>query len=114
MGRYEEALPHLDLGAKLDLDPEDKAWLQLRKATCLRRLGKLKQAQQVAQDLRLTWPDSHWATEAAWLIRSIKWLEKFNLNRPDVTGTVPEAEPAVRGQDRTSLPAGTVISGRWG
>jgi len=113
MGRYQEALPHLDIGAKLDLDPEDQAWLQLRKAICLRRLGKLKQAQQVAQNLRLTWPDSHWASEAAWLIRSIKWLEKFNLNRPDVPSTEPAARPATGGQDRTHLPAGTEGRGLW-
>lgn len=105
MGRYEEALPHLEIGAKLDLDPEDQAWLQLRKAICLRRLGKLKQAQQVAQNLRLTWPDSHWASEAAWLIKSVKWLEKFNVNRPDVTDTVPETKPAVGGQERSGATA---------
>ncbi len=98
MGRYEEALPHLHIGAKLDLDPDDQAWLQLRKAICLRRLGKLKQAQQVAQELRLTWPDSHWTPEAAWLIRSTKWLEKFNLNRPDVTSTEPATKPATGGE----------------
>jgi tetratricopeptide (TPR) repeat protein len=102
MGRFDGALPFLQKAAPAERELGDRAWLLFRTAACLRGLGRNAEAKTVYQQLATSFPDSLWAEEAAWLVKSIEWHEKWRASRSGKASTAPTGQPrkAEKGEAR--------------
>lgn len=85
LGRISDSRAEYERATRFDLGPEEAAWTRLQLGNVAHREGRLEDAKTMYREAATSWPNTFYATQAAWFLRTTERLEAISTKREDAS-----------------------------
>ncbi len=83
LGRTAEAGAAYRRATAFELSPEESAWVRLQLGNLAHREGRLEDAKSMYREASTGWPDTFYASQAAWFLQAAERLDSIEARREE-------------------------------